>query len=265
MDRIGEPAEKVDFATPFRDFAVMESAIKKSPKKAEKGVIGEAAMPRSSHLTVQRIIQAAAEEIAEHGASGAQMTRIAERASVSTQLVYHYFGSKEEIHVAVLEDIATVTMEEHLRVDYASMDPEVAIKAFLDRTFIFLENNPLIGPLSLSENISRGSHVSARSKFRRDMPILIQRLNEVLNRGAKLGVFRVDVDAPMFFAACLMLCEGCFLTGKVMSVFLDADLTQPQGRARWREFMIGMVLGYLRPAGGIAQQPLNAQYNKQIA
>jgi AcrR family transcriptional regulator len=206
---------------------------------------------RSSRLTIQRIIQAAAEEIAEHGSSGAQMTRIAERASVSTQLLYHYFGSKEEMHIAVLEDIATVTMKEHLQVDYVSMDPETAIKAFLDRTFIVLENNPLIGPLSLSENISGGSHVSSRSKFRRDMPILNQRLNEVLNRGARLGIFRADVDAPMFFAACLMLCEGCFVTGNVMSVFLGTDLTRPDGRARWREFMIGMVLGYLRPGGAL--------------
>lgn len=195
--------------------------------------------------SVDRIIHAAAQEIAEHGLSGAQMTRVAERAAVSTQLVYHYFGTKSQMYVAVLEHFAKETMSGHLRVDYASMAPAEAIASFLKLTFDFMENNPLIASLSLSENINRASSVTTRSKFRRDMPILHDRLEEVLARGAREGVFRSDVDSTMFFAACLMLCEGCFLSGNVMSTFLSADLTQPDGRQRWRDFMIEMVLGYL--------------------
>jgi AcrR family transcriptional regulator len=117
---------------------------------------------------MRRILTAAAEEIAAHGLSGAQMIRIAEKAKVSKQLVYHYFSSKEDILTAVLDDLATRTMEEHLRAKYDDMAPEDAVRAFLYRIFDSIERNPLITPLTLSENMNGGIHVSSRSAFRQE-------------------------------------------------------------------------------------------------
>jgi AcrR family transcriptional regulator len=196
---------------------------------------------------MRRILTAAAEEIAAHGLSGAQMIRIAENACVSKQLVYHYFSSKEDIHTAVLEDLATRTMEEHVRANYDDMAPAEAVRAFLYRIFDSLERNPLITPLTLSENMNGGIHISSKSAFRRAMPVIKERLSGILSRGSKAKIFREDVDPTLFFAACLMLSEGSFLAGNVMSVFLGIDLMSPEGRKVWREFAANFVLDYLRP------------------
>jgi TetR/AcrR family transcriptional regulator len=201
---------------------------------------------RSPRATMRRILTAAAEEFAAHGLSGAQMIRIAENASVSKQLVYHYFSSKEDIHTAVLEDIATLTMQDHLRANYDSMAPDEAVKAFLYQIFDSLEKNPIITALTLSENMNRGMHISSKSAFRRMMPVIKERLNAILTRGKKAQMFRDDVDPNLFFATCLLLTEGCFLAGNVMSIFLSIDLMSPDGRKIWREYAAKFILDYLR-------------------
>jgi AcrR family transcriptional regulator len=206
--------------------------------------------PRSPRATMRRILTAAAEEFAAHGLSGAQMIRIAENASVSKQLVYHYFSGKEDIHTAVLEDIANLTMEDHLRANYDNMAPDEAVRAFLFQIFDSLEKNPLITPLTLSENMNHGLHISSKSAFRRMMPVIKERLNAILIRGKKAKMFRHDVDPTLFFAACLMLTEGCFLAGNVMSTVLSIDLMSPNGRKIWREFAANFILDYLRPQSG---------------
>jgi AcrR family transcriptional regulator len=206
---------------------------------------------------MRRILSAAAEEFAAHGISGAQMTRIAENASVSKQLVYHYFSSKEDIHTAVLEDIAKLTMQDHLRANYDDMAPDEAVRAFLYQIFDSLEKNPLITPLTLSENMNRGLHISSKSAFRRLMPLIKERLSAILDRGKKEKMFHDDVDPTLFFAACLMLTEGCFLAGNVMSSFLGIDLMSPEGRKIWREYAAQFILGYLRaPSGDTRRLPV---------
>jgi AcrR family transcriptional regulator len=51
-----------------------------------------------------RILEAAAEEFARHGVGGARVARIAKAARANKERLYHYFGNKEELFAAVLDD-----------------------------------------------------------------------------------------------------------------------------------------------------------------
>jgi AcrR family transcriptional regulator len=53
-------------------------------------------------VTRNRILDAATEEFADHGVAGARIERIATRAGRNKQLIYHHFGSKAELHAAVI-------------------------------------------------------------------------------------------------------------------------------------------------------------------
>lgn len=57
--------------------------------------------------TANRILHAAAEEIAAHGIAGARTMRIAERAGVTHAMLHYYFRSKEELHRSVLLSLGT--------------------------------------------------------------------------------------------------------------------------------------------------------------
>ena len=55
---------------------------------------------RDPVATKAALLHAAVVEFAAKGLAGARIDEIAQRAGVNKQLVYHYFGSKEEIYAA---------------------------------------------------------------------------------------------------------------------------------------------------------------------
>ena len=58
---------------------------------------------RSADLTREKLLLAATAEFAAHGAAGARIDRIAERAGVNKRMIYAYFGNKEQLFDTVLE------------------------------------------------------------------------------------------------------------------------------------------------------------------
>jgi AcrR family transcriptional regulator len=67
----------------------------------------------------ERILAAAKAEFAEHGFAGARVNRIAESARANKQLIYRYFGNKEELYAAVMKSL---TSEVIGRFDAAQID-----------------------------------------------------------------------------------------------------------------------------------------------
>ena len=59
---------------------------------------------RDAARTKAKILDAARAEFGEHGLNGGRIERVARRARVKKQLIYHYFRSKEVLYTAVLED-----------------------------------------------------------------------------------------------------------------------------------------------------------------
>jgi AcrR family transcriptional regulator len=57
---------------------------------------------RDSAATKERLLEAATAEFAAHGIAGARVDRIAAAARANKQLIYAYFGSKEQLFDAVL-------------------------------------------------------------------------------------------------------------------------------------------------------------------
>jgi AcrR family transcriptional regulator len=57
---------------------------------------------RDSTATKERLLKAATEEFAAHGIAGARVDRIASLAQANKQLIYAYFGSKDELFDAAL-------------------------------------------------------------------------------------------------------------------------------------------------------------------
>ena len=60
---------------------------------------------RNPEASRARILDAARNEFVSHGLSGARVDRIANHSGVNKNLIYHYFGSKDALYLAVLEDI----------------------------------------------------------------------------------------------------------------------------------------------------------------
>jgi AcrR family transcriptional regulator len=59
---------------------------------------------RNSAATKERLLEAATDEFALHGIAGARVDRIATAAQANKQLIYAYFGSKEGLFDAALDE-----------------------------------------------------------------------------------------------------------------------------------------------------------------
>jgi AcrR family transcriptional regulator len=89
---------------------------------------------RSEH-TVQLIFEATAQVLRDHGESGLNTNRIAERAGLSVGTLYQYFGSKEAIVLAILSRTREKVLHKLDRLmadaDAASMDPRQLLQAYV--------------------------------------------------------------------------------------------------------------------------------------
>src|ERR1700712_2731531 len=77
--------------------------------------------------TRRRILEAAVEEFAGGGLSGARVDQIARRAETNERMLYYYFGSKEQLFTAVLEHAFAALTDAEKTLDLDGIAPVEAM------------------------------------------------------------------------------------------------------------------------------------------
>ncbi len=142
------------------------------------------------------ILDVATKEFAEKGLSGARIDEIAAATQTSKRMIYYYFGSKDGLYVAVLEEAyrRMRTIEAQLNLD--DLSPEDALRKLVGFTFDHHHGNPDFIRLVMSENMQRGEYL-AQSKLIQKLNVsVIDTLRKLYERGLAEGVFRAQLD-PM--------------------------------------------------------------------
>ena len=76
-----------------------------APKGAEAGLGVHSSVPHALHPTAQKILAAARKILVERGYQGLTLQAIAAEAQVNKAGVWYYFGGKQQLVLAVLEDV----------------------------------------------------------------------------------------------------------------------------------------------------------------
>ena len=144
--------------------------------------------------TMAGIMAVATAEFAAKGLAGARIDAIAAATHTSKRMIYYYYGSKEGLYLAVLEDayrrIRATESELHL----SDLSPVDALKALVGFTFDHHHSNQDFIRLVMNENIQHGSYL-AQSKLIQELNVsAIQSIEELYKRGVKAGVFRKGLD-----------------------------------------------------------------------
>lgn len=152
------------------------------------------AMPRDAGQTRKRILDAATVEFARKGLGGARVDAIAARAKSNKRMIYHYFGSKEGLFTAVLENayLGIRSAEQSLKLE--ELPPEEAIARLVRFTWSYYLAHPEFLTLVNSENLHRAKHLKTSEAIRRSSGQLVAMVGRILERGVKAGVFRPGVD-----------------------------------------------------------------------
>jgi len=109
----------------------------------------------------ERILGAALAEFSRHGLGGARVDRIAARARANKRMLYYYFGSKDDLFLAVLEASYAQIRSAERALDLEHLDPRAALERLVEFTWEYLLAHPEFTALLNSENLHKGRHVAA--------------------------------------------------------------------------------------------------------
>lgn len=227
--------------------------------EASGGHPGPAPRRHDPARTRQDILAVATEEFAEQGFSGARVDAIAARTRTTKRMIYYYFGSKEDLYLAVLEEayqsIRRIEAELHLE----RFSPVDAIRRLVEFAFDYHERNPQFVQLINGENVNKAATLARSGRLSGLSASVIETLGRVLDRGQREGVFRAEVDPVDLH---MMISAFCFFRVSNRHTFgtlYETDFFAPGQRARHRRMITGMIIGWLeRGPGGAPPDPAGA-------
>src|SRR5205085_7458904 len=91
--------------------------------------------PKEPVANRARIVRAAIEEFASRGFKGASMDAIAARTHTTRALINYYFGSKEKLYIAVLEQVYGEIRDAEAELDLDHLPPVEAVRRIVEFTY----------------------------------------------------------------------------------------------------------------------------------
>ena len=215
------------------------------PEKQKAARNGSSAS-RDPERTQGAILAAATAEFTAKGLGGARVDEIARRAGVNKRMIYHYFDDKEGLYLAVLEAAYTGIRTAELGLKLADKHPAEGMRELVLFTWQYFIDHPEFLSLLGTENLHRAAYLKKSKKIRDLHSPLVGLIEDLLERGAKNGVFRRDVDPIELYISIAAL--GFFYMSNrfTLSTIFGRDLTAPANLSARGNHIVEVVLAYLR-------------------
>ncbi len=222
---------------------------------------------RDPERTRERVLRAAVAEFSAKGLGGARVDEIAARAKANKRMLYHYFGNKEALYLAALESVYAKIRAEERTLRLEDAPPLEAIRRLILFTWDHFIENPQFLSMLATENLHQARYLRTSPRIQAMHSPLVALLARILERGAAEGTIRSGVDPTQLYISIAAL--GYFYLSNIhtLSTVFSRDFAAPAARARRREHIVEVVLGYLNPASTAAAAPrgLPAKEKRRIA
>lgn len=192
------------------------------------------------------LLTAAREAFAARGLEGARVDDIARRANINKQLVYHYFGSKDGLYAAVLEQIYRQIREREQALELSSFPAEEAMRRLVEFSFDYLAEHPEFVALVGDENVHDGRHLQDSSRVEEMNRPIIELLRETLERGTADGVFRKGLDPLHIYLSIAGMAFFYFSNIHTLSRIFSRPLGSAAAIAERRAHIVDFVLNAIR-------------------
>jgi TetR/AcrR family transcriptional regulator len=202
---------------------------------------------RDPAATRQKLLVAARREFADSGLAGARVDEIAARAGVNKQLVYHYFGDKDALYLAVLEWVYAEIREHERKLNLEGLPPESAIRKLIESSFDHLAAHPDFIVLLNDENRGGARHVRGSRKIEAMHSPLVSMVSKILREGVKSGTFRRGIDPVHLYISIAGLSYFYFSNTPTLSAIFGKDFGSPAARRARRKHVVDLVMQALRP------------------
>lgn len=191
------------------------------------------------------LFRAARGEFAAKGLDGARVGAIADQAGVNKQLVYHYFGSKEDLYVAVLEDAYQDIREREGELELSHLPPVDALRRLIEFSFDYLDANREFVALVTDENTHLGQHLSRLNQLETINRPIIELIRETLERGARSGEIRTGLEPIQVYLSIAGLGFFYFANNHTLSRIFGQDLSSAESIRKRRAHVIDFAMAAL--------------------
>jgi TetR/AcrR family transcriptional regulator len=202
---------------------------------------------RDPAATRKKLLTAARREFAASGLAGARVDEIAARAGVNKQLVYHYFGDKDALYLAVLEWVYEEIRAQERKLNLEGLPPQQAIKRLIEASFDHLAAHPDFIVLLNDENRGGARHVRGSRKLEAMHSPLVSLVSSILSEGVRAGVFRKGINPVQLYISIAGLGYFYFSNTPTLSAIFGKDLAGPAARRARRKHVVDLVMQSLRP------------------
>lgn len=196
--------------------------------------------------TKANILEVAAAEFGEKGLAGARIDEIAALTQTSKRMIYYYFGSKEGLYLAVLEEsykkVRDIEAELHLQ----DLEPEQALRRLVAFTFDHHLHHENYIRLVMNENINRGQYLAQSQRIQELNVPAIAAIEHLYERGVKGGVFRPGLDAVDIHASISALSFFNVSNQHTFGLIFKIDMKSPAYIAHRRDSVIEMIVRFMR-------------------
>jgi AcrR family transcriptional regulator len=170
--------------------------------------------PRNATATKALLLKAATEEFAEYGFAGARIDRIAERAGANKRLLYVYFGDKNQLFDAVVQEQTDAVLKA------APMD-DGDLCEFAIARFDYVLANPDARRIAAWRTFEQTEPSDAeRAAFRARI--------EAVEKAQHAGRIRTDIPAADLFAFVLRMTESWLSAPPALQAAGGGDPLSPE-------------------------------------
>lgn len=220
-----------------------------SPRKATRTKTAAApakeVATRDADKTRLKILEAAEAEFARKGLAGARVDLVAEEAGANKRMIYYYFGSKEDLYVAVLERVYTDMRIAEAKLELEDLPPLDAITRLVEFKFDYPAAHPHLITLLNGENMLGGEYLRRSTRLREMQISLIERLKTILAHGEKDGTVRPGIDPLHLYMTISAVSYFYFSNTPTLSTAFGRNLATPKEREIRRKHVVDVVTRFI--------------------
>ena len=201
--------------------------------------------PKAPEENRARIVAGAIDEFAARGFKGASVDAIAARTQTTRALINYYFGGKEKLYIAVLEQAYAGIRDAEAGLDLEHLAPIDAVRRIVEFTYNYYVEHEGFVRLVVAENQAQGRYLrKSKAMHTLNRPI-IERLARVLARGQAQGLFRRDADPVEVHKAIAALGIFNVTNQYTFGAIFQREMGAQGDVAHRRNLVANIILGYL--------------------
>ncbi|SDH74550.1 alpha/beta hydrolase fold domain-containing protein [Alloyangia pacifica] len=195
------------------------------------------------------ILQVARKAFVKHGLTGAKIDDIASGTETSKRMIYYYFGDKEGLYRAVLEDAYARVRAAEDELELASLHPVEALRRLAEFTFDHHAAHEDFVRLVMVENLHHGRHMKKVGDLSGQNISAIRLLDQIYQRGCTEGLFRRGLTPLELHWHISALAIFNVANRATFSSLFGDSLFEPKGQQQLRRHVGDMLLRFVMKPG----------------